>query len=120
MVKQIALIGASSDPHKYGNIVLRDLVAKGFAVTPVNPRGGIIENLPVCPRIADLSPTIELLVFVVPPEIGLIEAREAVRCGFRSLWFQPGAGSAEIGAIFEQQEGVMLVMNRCIMVETGS
>ena len=35
---RIALVGASNDPAKFGNRIFRDLVAKGYAVWPVNPR----------------------------------------------------------------------------------
>ena len=35
---RIAVVGASNDPEKYGNIIVRNLAAKGYTVLPVNPR----------------------------------------------------------------------------------
>ncbi len=119
MVKKIALIGASDNPAKFGNIILRDLLAKGFEVLPVNPRRRSIENRPCYATVTDLPSDTELLVFVVPPSTGLAIARESLAAGFRTLWFQPGAGSRDIGEFCESQPGVLLVMDRCIMVETA-
>ncbi len=41
--KRIALVGASKNPAKYGNIILKDLLSKGFEVLPVNPNYDEIE-----------------------------------------------------------------------------
>lgn len=119
MIQKIALIGASADPAKYGNIILRDLLRKGFSVYPVNPKLAELEGCTVYPEVERLPADVELLVFVVPPDVGFPIARRAVAAGFRRLWFQPGAGSPEIGEYFEAQDGVLLVMNRCIMVESN-
>ncbi|PHJ12594.1 CoA-binding protein, partial [Fervidobacterium sp. SC_NGM5_G05] len=35
--KKIAIIGATTNPNKFGNIVLKDLRKKGFEVYPVSP-----------------------------------------------------------------------------------
>ena len=42
---RIALVGASNDPAKFGNRIFRDLVAKGYAVWPVNPHEPEIEGV---------------------------------------------------------------------------
>ena len=43
---RIAVVGASNDPAKYGNIIVRYLAAKGYTVLPVNPRQSEIAGLP--------------------------------------------------------------------------
>ncbi len=120
MLKRIAIVGASSDPAKFGHIILKDLQGKGFELFPVNPRQTEILGRRVAPRVSDLPADIDLLVFVLPPAAGLAVAREALAAGFRRFWFQPGAGSPEIGQFLECQPGVLLVMDRCIMVETAA
>ena len=35
---RIAVVGASNDPAKYGNVIVRNLHGKGYAVLPVNPK----------------------------------------------------------------------------------
>ena len=43
----IAILGASADRAKFGNKAVRAFVQRGYAVFPVNPRGGTIEGLAV-------------------------------------------------------------------------
>jgi hypothetical protein len=41
----VAILGASSDRSKFGNKSLRAHARAGFAVYPVNPKGGTIEGV---------------------------------------------------------------------------
>ena len=116
--RRIALVGASPNPDKYGNVILRDLLAKGFEVLPINPRYDEIEGLKCYRSVKELPKDVDVVVFVVPPKVGLEVAREAVEAGFKKLWFQPGAESDEI-ARFLDGEGVEYSFGRCIMVETS-
>jgi uncharacterized protein len=120
MLRQIAVIGASANPRKTGHIVVRDLLAKGFLVFPVNPHEKEILGLHVYSAVGELPATVELLVFTLPPAPALAVVREALAVGFRRFWFQPGSGSPEIGCLLEEHPGVLLVMDRCIMAETNA
>lgn len=117
--KKIALVGATPDPKKYGNIILKDLKTKGFEVIPVNPRYEQIDNLKCFKSVKELPEDVDVIVFVVPPKIGLQVAKDAINSGFRKLWFQPGAESKEIKD-FLDSEDVEYSFQRCIMVETRS
>ncbi len=44
--RRIALIGASDDPKKFSTTVLRELVAHGYDVVPVNPKRAEVAGLP--------------------------------------------------------------------------
>lgn len=116
--KKIALVGATRNPVKYGNIILKDLVSKGYEVLPVNPKYDEIEGLKCYRSVKELSKDVDVIVFVVPPKVGLQVAKEAVEVGFKKLWFQPGAESEEIREFLENA-GVEYSFGRCIMVETG-
>lgn len=116
--KKIALVGATPNPTKYGNIILRDLKAKGFEVLPVNPNYDEIEGLKCYKSVKELPKDVEVIVFVVPPKVGLQVAKEAIDAGFRKLWFQPGAESEEIKELLER-ENVEYSFIKCIMVETS-
>jgi hypothetical protein len=116
--KKIALVGATPDPRKYGNIILKDLKSKGIEVIPVNPKYEQIENLKCLKSVKELPEDIDVIVFVVPPEIGLQIAKDSIESGFKKLWFQPGAESKEIKD-FLDSENVEYCFQRCIMVETS-
>ena len=116
--KKIALVGASPNPAKYGNIILKDLKKKGFEVLPVNPNYDEVEGLKCYKSVKDLPKDVDVIVFVVPPKVGIKVARDAIEAGFRKLWFQPGAESEEIRELVEK-ENVEYSFIKCIMVETG-
>ncbi len=93
--RRIALVGASKNPTKYGNIILKDLLGKGFEVLPVNPNYDEIEGLKCYRSVGgELPKDVDVIVFVVPPKVGLQVAKEAVEVGFKKLWFQPGGRKA--------------------------
>lgn len=116
--RRIALVGATKNPTKYGNIILKDLLSKGFEVLPVNPNYDEIERLKCYKSVKELPKDIDVIVFVVSPRVGLEVAKEAVEAGFKKLWFQPGAESEEIKQFLEKA-GVEYSFGKCIMVETS-
>lgn len=117
-IKKVAVVGASEDRRKYGNKIVRDLSSKGFEVYPVNPKADSVEGIKSYKDIEELPKDIDLIVFVVPPEIGIQIAEKAMRLGFKRLWFQPGAGSKQIEDLLKSN-GVEYSFGRCIMVETS-
>ncbi|MBI2378967.1 MAG: CoA-binding protein [Deltaproteobacteria bacterium] len=114
----IALVGASEDRSKYGNIILRDLLRKGFRVLPVNPNSRQVLGMKTSATLADaraLSP-ISIADFVVPPEASLSIVRSLDGSEADVLWFQPGSyDPAVIEAAKASFEHV--VAGPCIMVE---
>ena len=117
---RIALVGASNDPTKFGNRIFRDLVAKGYAVWPVNPREPEIEGVAACADLEALPGTPDIVNFVVPPPVALAVAKQAVALGIRRLWFQPGSESDELKAWLTEQEGVSALTDACIMVQSAA
>ncbi|HOV53865.1 MAG TPA: CoA-binding protein, partial [Fervidobacterium sp.] len=95
-IKKVAIVGATTNKNKFGYIVLKDLIRKGFEVIPVSPKYDSIDGIEVYKDVSLLPEDTELLVFIVPPEVGLVEFKKAYEKGFRKFWFQPGAESKEI------------------------
>ncbi len=118
-IKKIAVIGATTNPEKFGNIVLKDLKKKGFEVIPVSPRYDEIEGLKTCKTVEELPKDTELLVFIVPPQIGIEEFKKAYNAGFRNFWFQPGAESEEIIEYSKSLADAQVSFIKCIMVQTN-
>lgn len=80
----IAVVGASSEPAKRGNQILRALAESGYsgAVYPVNPRGGEILGRPVVTSVEELPGGVDLAVLCTPAAM----APELVRaCGVRGI-----------------------------------
>ena len=69
--KSVAVIGASREPGKVGNVVVRNLKRYGLTgeIYPINPRATEILGLKVYPTVMDVDDTIDLSVIVVPASI---------------------------------------------------
>ncbi len=115
---KIALIGASNDKSKFGNRIYRDLLSKGYHVTPINPNDEEIEGDKAYSSIQMMEELPDIVNFVVPPPIAMKVAKNAVELGIEYLWFQPGSESDELEEWLEETEGIKYLINSCIMVET--
>jgi len=93
----IALIGATPNPLKGGNAILRNLL-KGFkgAIYPVNPRYETIEGVRCWPSVTALPDPLDLaIVFVPAPHVPDIIRQCAAR-GIRGVMIE-SSGFAEAG-----------------------
>ncbi|PLV60166.1 CoA-binding protein [Thermotoga sp. KOL6] len=117
--KKIALVGATVNPRKYGNIILKDLISKGYEVLPVNPKYEEIEGLKVYKSVEKLPKDVDVIVFVVPPNVALEETKKAYKSGFRKFWYQPGAFSSDIKEFLSNLKDVEYSTEKCIMVATS-
>jgi len=115
-LKSFAVVGASRERSKYGNIVYRELRSRGFRVFAVNPLAHEIEKDPCYPTLGDLPEKVDGAVIVVPPEEAERAVRAAIATGIRAVWMQPGAESEEaIRACVEN--GLSTIHNACVLVE---
>lgn len=113
--KNIAVAGASRDSKKFGNIVLKDLLAKGYAAIPVNPNAEEIDGHKCYPNLSALPKDIDALVLVTPPAASLSLLKDAVAVGIQHVWLQQG--SEDISVIdFCRQNNLKYVSGRCIMM----
>lgn len=93
----VAIVGASADRNKFGNKSVRAHAAQGYRVFPVNPRGGEIEGLAVCERLADVPvERLDRISLYVPPQVGLSMVDEIAAKGCDELWLNPGSDSPEL------------------------
>ena len=114
-----AIIGATNNSSKYGYKIYKNLLSKGYSVTPINPKETIIEGIETIPSVLEMSSKPNIIDFVVPPSIALSEAKLLEENGYNNFWFQPGS---ESDALIKYLENTNLnyVINQCIMVETES
>jgi predicted CoA-binding protein len=113
----IAIVGATNDSSKYGNIIYRDLKSKNIKVYGINPKATTIDGDKAYHALADLGFIPDIIDMVVPPKIGLQTIKEAVANGYDNFWLQPGAESDEIIQYLEDNKKNYLAY-ACVMVET--
>lgn len=85
--KSFAVIGASDNPKKGGNIVIRNLQEFGYRGTiyPINPKGGVIADLPAYPSLGDVPDEVELAMIVIPRDRVPTAVRECGEKGVRGV-----------------------------------
>ena len=113
----IALVGASKNPDKYGNKILKDLISKGYRVFPINKSEKEIEGLEVFKNVTDLKEIPSIINFVVPPNESRTVTNYLVRKGYDNFWYQPGAESDDI-SFYLKSLNKNFIDDKCIMVET--
>ena len=66
----VALIGASEQPGSLGTVVMKNLVAGGFAgpILPVNPKHRAVQGLAAWPSVRKLPQAPDLAVICTPPD----------------------------------------------------
>lgn len=112
---RIAVVGASNDPSKYGNIIVRRLAGHGYQVLPVNPRESTIGGLPVYRSLADVPKPVDIVDVVTPPPVTLAILADAAAAGLPLVWLQDG--SFDDAVLAEAARAPFLTVHHaCIMV----
>jgi len=94
---RVMVIGASTNPDKFGNKAVRAYLRQGHQVLPVNPRADQIEGLPTYPTVADVPGPIDRATMYLPPKRGMdVLEPLAARGDVTELWLNPGAESDEL------------------------
>ena len=113
--KTYAVIGASSNEEKYGNVIFKYLVKKGYKVYPVNRRLDILDGVKVYPTLSAIPEKVDVVDVVVPPKITEEVVRECKALGITRVWMQPGAESDE-AVKFCKENGIDVVHGACVMM----
>ncbi|MDR3591253.1 MAG: CoA-binding protein [Negativicutes bacterium] len=113
-----AVVGASSNPEKFGHQIFALLRRYGYTVYPVNPKETVIDGEKCYAALADLPVLPDAVDVVVPPAVALEVTQQCRQLGIERVWYQPGvANSAVITAAGSL--GLDFVHGRCVMVESS-
>ncbi|NLX47530.1 MAG: CoA-binding protein [Euryarchaeota archaeon] len=105
----VAVIGASVEGNKVGNIILGNIIESGFQgpLYPINPRYQEVMGLKCYPRVSDVPGPVEMAVVVVPAKFVLQVMEECGQKGVKAA-IVISAGFKEVGlegAKLERQLG---------------
>jgi predicted CoA-binding protein len=99
----------------FGNMVLRELSAKGYDVTPVHPVATAIDGRPCVSSLAALPRSVGGVVVVVPPVEAVRVMRDAAAAGIKRVWLQQGASSSDTARV-GLELGLEVVAGECILM----
>lgn len=107
--RSVAVVGASANPAKISNVVLRNLSMGGFRVIPVNPKEKEILGLECFPSVQSITGEVDLALIALPAEAAVRAAAECVEKGV-GVVIVTSSGFAESGpagrALQDQLEAV--------------
>ncbi len=115
--KTVAIIGASADRGKFSNKSVRAHAQKGWAVFPVNPKGGEIEGLNVYASVRDIGEPLKRVTLYVPPQAGIKMLADIAAVEPEELYLNPGTESAEL--LDEAKRLGLNVVQGCSIIDVG-
>lgn len=113
----VLVVGASSNPAKFGNKAVRAYQRQGWKVIPVNPNEAQIEGLPTVSRIEDVDEPIDRISLYLPPAVGITLLEAIRKKAPKELWVNPGAESEELMALADSMG--LDPINACSIVDIG-
>lgn len=110
------MVGATTNPGKWGFRIYRTLREVFPKVYPVNPRYKEVLGDRCYPGLKELPERPDTVITVVPPEITERVVRTCRELGIRRVWMQPGSESKEaIG--FCRKNGIGCMSHACFVVD---
>ena len=117
MSKVVAVIGASSNRHKYGNKALRAFEQQGYTVIPVNLHEPAVEGHQAYRSVLDIPGEVDMATVYVPAEAGLVVVEELARKGVPEVWLNPGAD--DIAVVARARALGLNVIQACSIIAIG-
>jgi len=115
---RVMIIGASTDPTKFGYKAVRAYLSQGHDVLPVNPRADTILGQTVYPDVAAVPGPIDRATLYLPPAVGLTVLDDlAARGDIPELWLNPGSESPELVAKAKQLN--LNPIQACSIIDIG-
>ncbi len=108
--KSLAVVGASNNPSKYGNIVLSNILEGGYKgdVYPVNPNDELVLGLKCYPSLSDIPNDVELAVIIVKNHMVPDVMEEAGKKGVKAAVIISG-GFSEAGETVLQEKVIEII-----------
>ena len=94
--KTVAVIGASSNRHKFGNKALRSFENQGYRVLAINPNEAEVEGHRTFASVLDVPGTIDMATVYVPASAGVGVMEQLAKKGVAEVWLNPGADDDDV------------------------
>ncbi len=96
--RSVAVVGASSNPKKDGNIILQNIINSDFSgdIYPINPGADEVLGLKAYPSVKDVPGDVDLAVFIIPAKFCVDAMKACGEKGVKAVIIE-AMGFAEVG-----------------------
>ena len=114
----VAVVGASRDRSKFGNISVRAHLQQGYQVFPVNPNADHVEGLPAFESLRDVPvENLDRVTVYLPPHLTLELLDEIDEVSPVEVWMNPGSADEDV-RVRADELGIE-VIEACSIVDLG-
>jgi predicted CoA-binding protein len=110
--KNIAIIGASSNPERDSFKVMKFLMDYGYEIFPVNPKENNILGRRCYANLKEIEERIDMVDIFRAKEFILAITNEAIEINANIIWIQEGIVD-ENAASLAKKSGLTVVMDKC-------
>jgi|TARA_B100001059_G_scaffold110910_1_gene111091 hypothetical protein len=110
--KNIAIVGASSNPERDSFKVMKFLIDDGYIVFPVNPKEEYILGRKCYSNLKQIKERIDMVDIFRANEFILAITNEAIEINANIIWTQEGIVN-ENAASIAKKSGLTVVMDKC-------
>ncbi len=115
--QSVAIIGASSDREKFGNIAVRAYQDQGYTVYPVNPRAETIEGLKCYKSILDIPGEVNIASLYLPPKYTLMVLDDLAAKEVETIFLNPGTEDDQV--VQRANELGLNIIQACSIIAAG-
>ncbi len=96
--RSVAVIGASTNPKKDGNLILQNIIDSDFSgdIYPINPSADEVLGLKAYPSVKDVPGNVDLAVIIIPAKFCVDAMRACGEKGVKAVIIE-AMGFAEVG-----------------------
>jgi uncharacterized protein len=112
--RRLAMVGVSRNDKAFSRSLMRDLLARGYDVVPINPKLNSVEDRVCYPRVSEIeNPVTAAIVMARAANLGEI-ARDCALAGIKSVWIVRSQGDR-----VERVQAIRLLEENLITVIDG-
>ncbi len=112
--QRVVVLGASPKPERYSNQAVRELLAHGHEVIPVNPAVETIEGLRVVHKLSEIKDPVDTLTLYVSARVSSAQQDDILRLRPKRVIVNPGAENRDLQEALSR-DGI-LVEEACTLV----
>ncbi len=112
--RSFAVVGATNKRDRFGYMIFKNLLARGYSVFAVHPAISSIDGEKVYRSLSELPEKVEAVDVVTNPMVTEKVVEECQKLGIRYVWMQPGAES-KAAIEFCEKNGIVCIHDKCVM-----